>query len=215
MTTATAPAVYAPKTGDVVLCCYRLPTPWQHWVHPVHVGVVQEPGDDPILWNGHNSERHYCVSTGRLPVTYKATGNCQSACQTEFTQHDGADSLFPAPEGRCEPWMVKDEAEGYALEHRALAYCGRYAEERRLLVEYAGEVTMGGRDCGPLSYFSRTATVDDRWRERAAKIARWLALETVRGRKHEEMGEHDRSRANRLLRLAGLIEQAPAGVPLA
>lgn len=207
--TETAPAIYTPKTGDVVLCCYRLPTPWQHWLHPVHVGVVQEPGDDPKAWNGYNSERHYCERCGYLPVVYNAG---EGGIGEAFRQHDTADSLFPAPEGKAAAWMVKDEAEAWDLEHRALAYAGRYAQERNQLVAFACEVT-GGRSASPLAVFGRTGVVKDGvFRDRAAGIARRMLEETIRGRKEHELGEHDGRRARRLRRLAGLIAQAPAGV---
>ncbi len=195
-----APAIYAPRTGDVVLCCYRLPTPWQHWIHPVHVGVVQEPGDDPAAWNGHNSERHYCTTCGYLPVLYNGG---EGSTDAPFRQHDAADSLFPAPEGRTVPWMVQSEAEGYALEGRALAYCQRYADERRQLVEYARVVTDGC--AGPLAHFAATATVQEKYRQLAAASARRLAEETRRGRKEHELGDHDGHRYRLLFRLAGLI----------
>jgi len=203
--------IYTPKTGDVVLCSYRLPTPWQHWLHPVHVGVVQEPGDDPKTWNGYNSERHYCERCGYLPVQYNAG---EGSIEKAFRQHDTVDSLFPAPEGKTAAWMVKDEAEGWALEHRALAYAGRYASERAELVTFAREVTSGGGS-SPLAHFGRTSMVlEGVFRDRAAGIARRMLEETIRGRKEHELGEHDGRRARRLRRLAGLIAQAPGYVHL-
>ncbi len=70
------------EAGQLVVCSYRMPSVLQPWIHDIYVGTVEEPGDDPRQWNGHNSERHYCELTGTVPVNYG-----------EFRQHDGADSL--------------------------------------------------------------------------------------------------------------------------
>jgi hypothetical protein len=198
---------YAPKTGDVVLCYYRLPCPWQHWIHPVWVGVVQEPGDDPASWNGHNSERSYCERCGYLPVLYGAHGETKA-----FRQHDSIDTLFPAPEGRTEPWMVEDEAEGWALEGRGLAYCARHREERGQLIGYAMELVearWGRRAGGPLGKFARTGVVREAGRGRAVEQVLALRDELLGGRKEHELGG-DSQAAYRMRRLAGLIGQAPA-----
>lgn len=59
------------QPGDLVLCDYRAPSALQPWLHEFHVGIVAEPTDEPALWNGHNSERHYCELTGCVVVEYR------------------------------------------------------------------------------------------------------------------------------------------------
>lgn len=58
------------KTGTLVINKTRHPSPQQPWMHEVYVGEIEEPGDDPKLWNGHNSERHYCELMGYAKVHY-------------------------------------------------------------------------------------------------------------------------------------------------
>jgi len=95
------------RPGDHVVCQYRIPTALQYWLHPVHVGVIQEPGDS-IEWNGHNTERHYCEVTGKAKVLY-------STATDAFTQHDTVCDLVPAPFGKTESWMLKDTHEAVRL----------------------------------------------------------------------------------------------------
>jgi hypothetical protein len=82
------------EADDRVVCAFRLPSPIQPWVGGFHVGRVLEPGDDPAHWNGHNSERDYCLHTNRVPVAY-CQDDPSDSCQQEggFQQHDPADSL--------------------------------------------------------------------------------------------------------------------------
>jgi hypothetical protein len=72
------------EAGELVVCDYRMPSVQQPWIHPIYVGAIEEPGDDPATWNRHNSERHYCEVTGTVPVCYEG----------EWRQHDRADSLI-------------------------------------------------------------------------------------------------------------------------
>lgn len=78
------------KAGDRVICLYRLPDAIQPWnFGELYVGVIQEPGGDPALWNGYNSERVFCTSTNRLPVQY-----------SWGLMHDAIASLVPENAGR-------------------------------------------------------------------------------------------------------------------
>jgi hypothetical protein len=52
-------AIHGFAAGELVVCRYRMPSVLQPWIHSIYVGTVEEPGDDPALWNGSNSERHY------------------------------------------------------------------------------------------------------------------------------------------------------------
>ena len=52
------------SAGETVFCTYS-----KGW-WGAHVGTVVAPGTDPALWNGLNSEAHYCEVTGKLPVQY-------------------------------------------------------------------------------------------------------------------------------------------------
>lgn len=56
--------------GTPVVCRYRMPSAIQPWVAPIWVGTIEEPGDDPAQWNGHNSERAYCLTTKKARVRY-------------------------------------------------------------------------------------------------------------------------------------------------
>ncbi len=56
--------------GTLVVCWYRMPSVDQPWIHPIHVGMVEEPGNDPAAWNGINSEAEYCEGCGRVKVRY-------------------------------------------------------------------------------------------------------------------------------------------------
>jgi hypothetical protein len=76
-------AVNGFEDGELVVCTYRGPSVLQPWIHPIYVGQVEEPDDDPDLWNGHNSERYYCEMTGTVPIRYDGGSR----------QHDRADSL--------------------------------------------------------------------------------------------------------------------------
>jgi len=49
-------AIHGFTAGTLVICTYRTPSALQPWMHEFYVGVVQEPGDDPGAWNGHNSD---------------------------------------------------------------------------------------------------------------------------------------------------------------
>jgi hypothetical protein len=72
------------EAGQLVVCTYRMPSVLQPWIHPIYVGVVQEPGDDPAAWNGANTERAYCLRTATVPVRYEG----------RWLQHDAANSLI-------------------------------------------------------------------------------------------------------------------------
>lgn len=63
--------VVLPKQRDLVLCIYRVPSPHQPWLHPIWIGVIEEPSDNPASWNGCNSERAYCELTGKLKVIFR------------------------------------------------------------------------------------------------------------------------------------------------
>jgi hypothetical protein len=78
-------AIYGLEAGQLVVCAYRMPSALQPWIHPIYVGVVQEPGDDPAAWNGANTERAYCLGTGKVPVRYEG----------RWLQHDAASALIP------------------------------------------------------------------------------------------------------------------------
>jgi hypothetical protein len=78
-------AIHGLEAGQLVVCAYRMPSVLQPWIHPIYVGVVQEPGDAPAAWNGVNSERAYCLATGRVPVRYEGG----------WLQHDAAGALIP------------------------------------------------------------------------------------------------------------------------
>ncbi len=216
MTTPTpaSPAIYTPRPGDVVLCCYRLPTPWQFWLHPVHVGVVQEPGDDPRDWNGRNSERHYCQTCGKTPVLYNAAGSRQGHAFAPFRQHDATDSLFPAPEGHGEPWMVQSEAEGHDLEHRALAYCSRYHKDRCKLLALA--FRWHGGSAPALHALASTRQVqDEAHRDCLLDELDRAVAEHRRVTAGRFRHDHEDDDLQRLFRLRGLAKHAPAGVELA
>jgi hypothetical protein len=64
-------AIHGFAAGELVVCRYRMPSVLQPWIHSIYVGTVEEPGDDPALWNGSNSERHYCELTGTVPIRYE------------------------------------------------------------------------------------------------------------------------------------------------
>lgn len=212
--TPAAPAIYTPRLGDVVLCCYRLPTPWQFWVHPVHVGVVQEPGDDPNDWNGRNSERHSCQTCGKTPVLYNAAGNRQGPASAPFRQHDATDSLCPAPEGRVEPWAVQSEAEGYDLEYRALSYCSRCHKDRCKLLELA--YGRHGGIASAIHAFASTRQVqDEAHRGRLLGELDQAIADHRRVTAERFERDHEDNDLQQLLRLRGLAKHAPAGVELA
>ena len=61
-------AIHGFTAGTLVICTDRMPSALQPWMHEFYVGEVQEPGDDPGAWNGHNSERAYCEAIGKVPV---------------------------------------------------------------------------------------------------------------------------------------------------
>ena len=83
--------------GTLVVCDYRMPTAWQPWLHEIHVGTVEEPGDNPAEWNGHNSERYYCQTCIYTRVRY-AFG----------VQHESSPSLIPiTPEQAALPHREK------------------------------------------------------------------------------------------------------------
>jgi hypothetical protein len=89
-------SVHGFEAGQLVICRYRLPSENQPWIHDVHIGEVVEPGDDPAIWNGHNSEREYCVRTGKVPVLYYGRFHCSTCSQHRpdgWRDYDWADSL--------------------------------------------------------------------------------------------------------------------------
>lgn len=135
-----------------MLCTYRLPTPWQHWLHAVRVGRVVEPGTDPAAWNGHNSEADYCRDCGYTALEYPWERN-------PTRMHDRTDSLFPVPPGVTGEWMVEDEAEAWDLIHRGMAFAGRHHNDRCKAVELAFEWHGGGGN--PLYRFVSNRKVDD------------------------------------------------------
>lgn len=59
-----------PVPGTLVLSRDRLPDISQPWVAPFHVGILEEPEDDPAKWNGENSERYYCEKYGKAKIRY-------------------------------------------------------------------------------------------------------------------------------------------------
>jgi hypothetical protein len=78
------------KVGDQVICTYRCPTPHQWWIHPWHVGVIEEVSDDPASRNGHHSEAYYCANFLYVKVRYLGHG-----ASAGFTQRDQLASLLP------------------------------------------------------------------------------------------------------------------------
>jgi hypothetical protein len=86
------------KVGDQVICTYRCPTPHQWWIHPWHVGVIEEVLDDASQWNGHNSEAYHCANYHYVKVRY--LGHNGSA---GFTQRDQLAYLLPIT---MFPWDV-------------------------------------------------------------------------------------------------------------
>jgi hypothetical protein len=90
-------AVHGFETGQLVVCRYRLPSELQPWIHDVHIGEVVEPGNDPATWNGHNSERDYCETTGKVAVLYCGRFpcfTCRERYPGGFRQHDAGDALI-------------------------------------------------------------------------------------------------------------------------
>ncbi len=83
-------AIHGFTTGTLVICTYRMPSALQPWMHEFYVGVVQEPGDDPGAWNGHNSERAYCEATGRVPVRYRAVAHEPATNLRRITTEEAA-----------------------------------------------------------------------------------------------------------------------------
>ena len=78
------------KVGDQVICTYRCPTPHQWWLHPWHVGVIEDVSDDAGSWNGHNSEAYYCANYLYVKVRYLGHGTSAG-----FTQRDSLANLIP------------------------------------------------------------------------------------------------------------------------
>ncbi len=76
--------------GDQVVCTFRCPTPHQWWIHPWHVGVIEEPSDDVASWNGHDSEAQYCANCLYVKVRY-----LRSAASVGFTMLDSLANLLP------------------------------------------------------------------------------------------------------------------------
>lgn len=70
------------EAGQLVVCRYRMPSVLQPWIHPIYVGTVEEPSDDPECWNGSTSERYYCELTGTVPVRYEGGWR-----QLDFADH--------------------------------------------------------------------------------------------------------------------------------
>ena len=120
------------KVGDQVICTYRCPTPHQWWIHPWHVGVIEEAADGACDWNGKNSEAYYCANYQYVKVRY--LGHNGSA---GFTQRDSLANLlpimmFPWQEPLTEsPFFGSDPAEAIRLYQFAcrVGLGERYAEE--------------------------------------------------------------------------------------
>jgi hypothetical protein len=72
------------EPGTLVVCTYRLPSEVQPWMHEIHVGVVEAPGNDPKEWSGTNSERHYCEQCKVTRVSYNFG-----------VRHDNTNDLIP------------------------------------------------------------------------------------------------------------------------
>ncbi len=210
MTMTVPTTIWTPKAGDLVLCSYRLPTPWQFWIHPVHVGVIREPGDDPAAWNGHNSEQAYCEATARLPVEYLRPGKARGVLQ-----HDAADSLFPVPEGRAAPWILRDEDEAWDLVYRGHAYAARHHRERAEAIELALE--WGDGLGSALHRFGSGRMVHDE----GHRVVLLAEVEGCLGQYLAEAARRPPLPAGRdvllaaLRQLLGIARHAPAGVELA
>jgi len=116
------------KVGDQVVCTYRTPTPHQRWIHPWHIGVIEEVSDSPADWNGIKSEAFYCATYLYVKVRY--LGHNGSA---GFTQRDQLASLVPLmgdPVSES-PWFGSEAADAIAIYQFAcrVGMGDRYAEE--------------------------------------------------------------------------------------
>ena len=67
---ATQPAYAKLAPGTLIVSATRMPSVDQPWIHPIYIGVIEAPGTDPSVWNGYNSEAHYCEVTGTARVSY-------------------------------------------------------------------------------------------------------------------------------------------------
>lgn len=92
----THPRFVTVVPGSMVVCKYRMPSPHQPWIHPISIGIVIEPGDDPEAWNQRNSERTYCEGMGYAKIRYHR--NWPYDKQETFVQHDKITSLIPVTE---------------------------------------------------------------------------------------------------------------------
>jgi hypothetical protein len=92
--TEQAPTIHGFTVGALVVCTHRMPSRWQPWLHDIYVGRVELPGTNPAAWNGHNSELDYCISTGRIPVTYGSFRQ-HDPPGGSFRQHDPLGTLIP------------------------------------------------------------------------------------------------------------------------
>ncbi len=119
------------KVGDQVICTYRSPCPHQWWIHPWHIGVIEEVSDDAASWNGHNSEAYHCANFLYVKVRYLGHGTSAG-----FTQRDQLASLLPIQFGEPlteSPQFGSDPAEAIRLYEFACraGYGNYYAEMSR------------------------------------------------------------------------------------
>ena len=116
------------KVGDQVVCTYRSPAPHQWWIHPWHVGVIEEVSDDAASWNGHNSEAYHCANFQYVKVRYLGNGNSAG-----FTQRDQLASLLPLTGDPVteSPYFGSDDAEAIRIYQFAcrVGLGDRYAEQ--------------------------------------------------------------------------------------
>ena len=116
------------KVGDQVVCEYRRPKRDQRWIHPWHVGVIEEVSDDPKSWNGSTSEAYYCATYLYVKVRYLGHGTSAG-----FTQRDQLASLLPLTGDPVteSPYFGSDDAEAIRIYQFAcrVGLGERYAEE--------------------------------------------------------------------------------------
>lgn len=94
----THPELVTVVPGSMVICKYRMPIPHQPWIHPIYIGFVEEPGDDPKVWNERNSERYHCETTGKARVRYYTNWPYEKDQEHSFVQQDSVTSLVPVSE---------------------------------------------------------------------------------------------------------------------
>jgi hypothetical protein len=129
------------KVGDQVVCTYRSPAPNQWWIAPWHVGVIEEPLDDPN-WRsgvlpsyGSKSEAYFCANYRYVKVRYLGHGeesDSDARLVPGFVERDELAYLLqlhgdPVTES---PWFGSDPAEAIRLFHFACraGLDERYAE---------------------------------------------------------------------------------------